>query len=221
MQKELILFIIWQNARNKETEILADITKNYEIMQVYNITWSKEHFAENLTRFYGKKLPAGCKKHKLCGEGSFLLILANDPNPAYKYGLNANPINSKTLYRGWTGGGHLIHSCDNASEAEENLLFLLGSTSNEYTQKHPEAWNGEIINLNQDLVGSTTWSDEKTFYDFVNKLPDTIIDKNGKILSSNPSLTCRFLNAKKKLFSFKRNLYQVSIDGKKRDIIIS
>lgn len=220
MQKELNLFIIWQNARNKETEILDDLAKNYEIVQVYNMTWSSEHFAENLTRFYGKKLPRGCKKHKLCGEGAFLLVLVNDLNPAYKYGLNANPINSKTLYRSWTGGGHLIHSCDNATEAKENLLFLLGITPEEYTLNHSNAWNGKIINLNQDLVGAPTWKDEKTFYDFVNKLPDTIIEECGKIISPNPNLTARFLNAKKKLFSFKKNLYQISISGKKQDFII-
>lgn len=221
MQKELNLFIIWQNARHKETEILADMANNYEIVQIYNMTWSKEHFAENLTRFYGKKLPNGCKKHKLCGEGDFLLVLVNDLNPDYKDSLNVNPIRSKILYRNWTGGGHLIHSCDNADEAKENLLFLLGITPEEYTLNHPEAWDGKIINLKQDLVGTPTWKDKKTFYDFVNKLPNTIIDKSGKIISPNPVLTRRFLNTKKKLFSFKRNLYQISIGEKKQVFIIN
>lgn len=220
MQKELNLFIIWQNARNKEAELLADMAQNYEIVQVYNLTWSKEHFAENLTRFYGKKLPRGCKKHKLCGDGAFLLVLVNDINPVYKYDLNVHIALSKASYRSITGGGHLIHSCDNADEANENLLFLLGVTPEEYSLSHPEPWDGKIINLNQDLVGTPTWTDEKTFYNFVNRLPNTIIDKSRKISSPSPSLTRRFLNAKKKLFSFKRNLYQISINGKKQDFII-
>lgn len=220
MQKELTLFIIWQNARNKEAELLADIEQNYEIMQIYNLTWSKEYFAANLSRFYGKKLPSGCKKHKLCGDDAFLLVLANDLHPNYTNGINSNPINSKILYRKMTGGGHLIHSCDNAEEANENLLFLLGMTAEEYILNHPKIWDRKIIDLKQDLVGTPTWKDEKSFKEFIVKLPHTSLNDN-LILSSNPSLVIRLLNAKRKLFSFKKNLYQISINGKKQDFIIN
>ena len=63
--QSLYLFILWQNGRVKEKEFLEDVCQKFEIFQIYEITWSKEDFAPSLARFYGKKLPKGCKKEKV------------------------------------------------------------------------------------------------------------------------------------------------------------
>lgn len=217
MKKELNLFIIWNNARGKEKEILADISENFEIRQVYNITWSKERFADNLTRFYGKKLPKNCKKQQECGTGSFLLVVIHDLKPAVKNNLNGNIIGRKYQYRQWTGGGHLIHAADNQQEAEENLLFLLGTNVKEFEQTHPLPWDRKVIDLKRDLSGAENWKDENEFQTFLNKLPETKQQKTADIpliISSNTALTCRFLNAAKKFSLIKRNLYKVVINNK-------
>ncbi len=223
MKKELNLFIIWNNARNKEQEILNDIAQNYEIRQVYNITWSKDLFADNLTRFYGKKLPKNCKKQQECGTDAFLLVVVHDLHPAVKNNLNGNIISSKYQYRQWTGGGHLIHAADNQQEAEENLLFLLGATAQEFEQNHPKPWDGKIIDLKRNITGAENWKDETDFQTFLKKLPDTKQQKAAdtlQIITPNPALTCRFLNAAKKFSLFKKNLYQVQINNKPKIIYI-
>ena len=61
MQKELYLFIIWQNGRFMEKQIIADLRKKFEIFRIFEVSWKEENFALNLARFYGKKLPKGCK----------------------------------------------------------------------------------------------------------------------------------------------------------------
>ena len=72
--KNFYLFILWEKGRFKQKEILDDIAQNFNVLQIYEITWKKEDFGASLARFYGKKLPKGCKKEKETGSGSFLAI---------------------------------------------------------------------------------------------------------------------------------------------------
>ena len=84
---ELYLFLIWENARTKENYLLQEIQKEFEIRDVYEITWDKKIFSNNMMRFYGPTLPAQhqtvSEKTKLCGTGSFLLIIISDENPKF------------------------------------------------------------------------------------------------------------------------------------------
>ena len=74
MANDLNLFVLWANGRHKETEIINDINRHFEILQSFEINWTPKLFTRNLSRFYGKTLPSAVKKQKLCGTGSFLVI---------------------------------------------------------------------------------------------------------------------------------------------------
>ena len=78
MKEELHLFIIWENARYKQEEIIKDIKAKFQIIKIYEIEWNKENFSKNLSRFYGANLPKGCGKEEHCGNGKFLLIIVKD-----------------------------------------------------------------------------------------------------------------------------------------------
>ena len=84
MKEELHLFIIWQNGREKQEEILQDIKENFKIIKLYEVEWDKEKFSNNLSRFYGTNLPKGSGKEVRCGNGKFLLVILKDLNPIYK-----------------------------------------------------------------------------------------------------------------------------------------
>ena len=60
---ELYLFLIWENARTKENYLLQEIQKEFEIRDVYEITWDKKIFSNNMMRFYG---PTYLHNTKLC-----------------------------------------------------------------------------------------------------------------------------------------------------------
>lgn len=154
MQKELYLFIIWQNGRFMEKQIIADLRKKFEIFRIFEVSWKEENFALNLARFYGKKLPKGCKKEKETGAGAFKVCLVYDNNPQYADGKNANIVKSKQDYRQLTGGGNLVHASDNPAETNENLLFLFGKTVKDLEQEGPRA---EICVVRRDLVGCPVW----------------------------------------------------------------
>lgn len=195
MQKELYLFIIWQNARFMEKQIAADIKKKFEIFRIFEVCWKAENFAFNLARFYGKKLPKGCKKEKETGAGAFRVYLVYDSCPQYVNGQNINVIKCKQEYRRLTGGGNLIHASDNPAETNENLLFLFGKTVKEIEQDGPKA---EITIVNQDIIGCPSWGSLQQALDLVRKIPFTRVKayKNSYLIHSrNADLARRVLNA--------------------------
>ena len=81
---EIHLFIIWSKANTKKKKILSDIVNKFTILDVYNISWTKEKFSENLSRFYGQNLPANSKKEQHCGNETFTCIIVKDFNPKYE-----------------------------------------------------------------------------------------------------------------------------------------
>lgn len=223
MTKELQLFIIWNNGRNFEKEILTDISAKFEIVKIYEIAWSKEHFSENLSRFYGKKLPRGCKKIRECGTDPFLLVLVYDNEPLYVKGINIHISYYKSHYRKLTGGGYLVHGCDNISEADENLIFLLGKNTQRLTEELTSQWDGKTIFLTKDLCGTEGWKDIDELNEIITQLPNTSLNIEAgikHITTSNLNQTCRILNAKRAYPFIKRNWYTVNIGGKKEKVKI-
>lgn len=64
MTGDLQLFMLWNNGRRLEKQILADIGSRYEIAGICEVFWPPRHFARNLARFYGKNLRKGAKKNQ-------------------------------------------------------------------------------------------------------------------------------------------------------------
>ena len=160
MKSELHLILLWENARYKQQEILEDIKKNLEIVNVYDITWDKDRVSDNFTRFYGVKLPNRSGKIKECGAGSFLLAVVKDNNPIYEYvdtsrgfeEVNINIFKLKQKYRSWTRGGHKIHTTNSVPETNHDITLLLGLNYEDYSQKYGNnLWDGKIQKLQRDL----------------------------------------------------------------------
>ena len=159
--KETHLFILWENARNKENEILDDIKKNFNIIGLYNIKWNKEKFSNNLSRFYGTNLPENSGKEQHCGNGDFLLVIVEVENPIYEKRdtskgeqiVNVNMFDKKTYYRELTGGGHKVHATNSVQETNHDLTLLLGKNIEDYLKEINKDEEVKTINLEQDLLG--------------------------------------------------------------------
>ncbi len=218
MNPEYNIFILWHNGRSQEAAVLDEISAIFEIVRTYEIAWTSKYFIQNLARFYGKKLPNSRKKLKLCGLGNFLVIIVEDKNPKITAeGKNQKMQSAKYKLRQLLGNNYL-HASDNQSEAEENLYFLLGKSLKSLL-KAPQPKKLRIIK--QDLSGTPTWLDEDKFAHAVKFVSDSTYDKETKtILTPNRKLLCRILNAKKVLFSFKKDTYNISIRGRNEKFII-
>lgn len=194
MEKELHIFILWARARNRETEILDDINKKFNLYEVIEVTWSKKKFAENLSRFYGVKLGRNSSKEKECGNEKFLLITLFDENPKYDWvktsrGLeyvNINTFEAKQLYRSWTGGGHKVHATNLPAETEHDLVLLLGQTTKDYLwPTSTKQYNGTINKHDCDLVGANGWGSLEEFFYVLNATIKYIVLRNYEYLSHN------------------------------------
>ena len=181
---EIHLFIIWSKANTKKKKILSDIVNKFTILDVYNISWTKEKFSENLSRFYGQNLPANSKKEQHCGNETFTCIIVKDFNPKYERrqtskGLrivNVNLFDSKKLYRLWTGGGHKIHATDNTKESKIQLMLLLKKKYNYYSTSN-KTFNKEK-QCNQDLIGTNGWESFEEVFDILNNTISYVILRN-------------------------------------------
>lgn len=76
MTGDLQLFMLWNNGRRLEKQILADIGSRYEIAGICEVFWLPRHFARNLARFYGKNLRKGAKKSENAEPDLFLSSLS-------------------------------------------------------------------------------------------------------------------------------------------------
>lgn len=188
--RETHLFILWENARKKEKEILKDIKENFEILGLYNITWNKENFSNNLSRFYGTSLPKNSGKEQHCGNGEFLLVIVGVENPKYEErqtskGLqvvNTNMFDKKTYYRELTGGGHKVHATNSEIETNHDLTLLLGKNIKDYLETINENDSKEIINLKQDLLGQDGFSTVKEMFYALNNCINYAIIRNYESL---------------------------------------
>lgn len=218
MIPELHLFIIWSNAKHKETEILSDMTSRFRILGIHPVTWEKRQFAANLSRFYGENLPPHSNKEKLCGNDPFTLVVVSDESPLYRTRMtskgpeivNVNVFDSKEMYRHWTGGGHMVHGTNCDAEARHDLILLTGYSKRDYLKMTENSETPLHIPFGC-MPGETSWRDMDQILYVLNETVSYVILRNFHdlfqsdeksahgdidILTSNRSLTRLVLNAK-------------------------
>ncbi len=173
MTDNVFLFIIWNNAYHKRDAIISDLKERFDILKKVEINWTPDLFADNLSRFYGKKLPKNSFKEKACGIGPFTLLIIRDNDPVYEDRLttrgdmervNINTFDKKTLYRSWTvlpTGNNCIHGTNTPEETDHDICLLLGLGTEDVLRSLDEI--PEVYN--RDLIGAENWeSPEKLFY---------------------------------------------------------
>lgn len=179
MNKEVHLFIIWEYGRLQQNRIVADIDKNFNILDIIEMKWSNEKFSENLTRFYGQNLPRNSSKEISTGKGEFLIIVVEDTSPIYGYRktskgslyINVNMFDSKDLYRNWCKGNK-IHGTNTVKETTHDLMLLLDQNIQDFLDTHSKNWDGIIKTKIKDLFGSNGWKSEQELFYALNSTID-------------------------------------------------
>jgi len=187
----LHIFIIWKNARYMTDNILKDLKTKFELLEVYEVHWSTEFFADNMSRFYGVNLPPGAFKANQHDFGPFLLCIIEDKNPKYdnvetpngKIRVNINTYDAKQNYRSWTGGGNNIHGSNTEEETEHDLVLLLGKNLIDVRNNLPELWNGTIKKLDSDLVGAKGWKDTSHLFYVLNATVNYLVLRSFENIS--------------------------------------
>ena len=231
---EIHLFIIWSKAHYERKNILSDIDSKFNILDIYNISWSKNKFSENLSRLYGESLPKNSNKEQHCGNDTFTCVIVRDENSLYKTRqtskgirvVNVNLFDAKRLYRSWTGGGHKIHATDNIEEARIQLMLLLRKKYDNYLILNEIS----IIEkeYNENLIGCKGWKSLEEVFDVLNMTINYVILRNFEniqdemdslhpdidVLTDNKANAISILNAQKTFQKKYRVQYKVLIDNK-------
>ena len=198
---ELHIIIIWSKAIYIKDNIIEDLSELFDILEVYEITWDKEYFTKNLSRFYGEKLPVPhlykrwysgnfyqrtSYKERQVGNGPFTLIIIRDNYPIFEQRntnkgssrVNINIFDAKEKYRKWTGGGHLIHTTNDIRESRHDLALLFGKTYEYLIQELKNNWDGEMKYLKQNIVGYDGWNDLNQLLIILNETVNYVVLRN-------------------------------------------
>lgn len=240
MASEIHLFIIWEKGREQEERILSDMFSRFKILGLYKITWPKESFSKNLTRFYGQNLPSSSQKIQHCGDGEFILVVIMDDAPLYKFRkttkgvqeVNINIFDAKELYRFWTGGGHRIHGTNSIKEVNHDLTLLLGLNASDYLKSidglpRPKSVK-EAKRLDRQITGYAGWKNINQMLYALNNCTNYVILRNFEgfpenltygehgdidILGDNEKQLKLVLNASKVFKSKNRVRYTTKVNG--------
>ncbi|MAX13135.1 MAG: hypothetical protein CMG11_03615 [Candidatus Marinimicrobia bacterium] len=235
MNSEIHIVIVWEKGLDKVEAILFDLKNDFQILEVNKVVWSEYHFSNNLSRFYGQKLPSGSFKEKHCGKGPFYTIIIRQNNPIYKFRktskgkekVNSILFDKKQLYRKWTGGGHKVHTSNSEEESFHDIYFLFDKTSDSFLGA--KDWDGQIKKIEINIKGFDGWSNFKKFFHFLNLSSNYVLLRNYEDLENLPSksdidiLTSDVdfsfhINGSKKHRYNNRVAYEISVDEKKYDV---
>ena len=187
---ELHLFLLWSRARKRENEILDDIRSTFRVVDMMEVTWGRRGFAENLTRFYGEKLPHGSRKQLHCGSGPFLVVVVEDERPEYvtlsegHRRVNRSMWEARGRYRAATGGGHRVHGTLDAQEFEHDLFLLVGAGAERY--RPGRSWDGHVEQIRAGTTGSLGWRDLDQLYDALSVTMPWVIVSGAKGIAPDP-----------------------------------
>lgn len=189
---DLHLFILWEHARTHEAEILADLEASFVVRDSWEIAWSPEEFAHNLTRFYGTLLPAGSGKEEHVGTGAFRLVIVEDPSPAYGFvsttnGVllaNTNVFAAKGRYRAITGGGHKVHATNSPREFEHDHTLIFGCNTEDYLAGSRPSFAPDVSTspVSIDVTGAKGWASLHHLFYVLNATIDYVVMRNFDVL---------------------------------------
>lgn len=217
---EVHLFIIWSNAECMREKIIENLGTRFTILGLHRVSWNKENFPGNLTRFYGENLPKNSNKERTCGNGPFTLVVVLDKSPLYRVRMtskgirkvNVNIFDSKEMYRSWTGGGHMIHGTNDFKEVKHDLVLLTGLSVEDYIKKWKNA-NRVLDDEFTAMPGEVSWESPEQLLYVLNETVEYVILRNfdgifsevGRsihgdvdILTNNFEMTLHVLNAQRR-----------------------
>lgn len=185
--RDLQLFVVWERARSHEDEIIAIIEEKFRVLAEFEVVWSPDRVIENFERLYSDPLTGSSTKHRGVGSGPFLLIVAEDPEPLYRYRQNVSGYveltnvhvsDAKRAARK-LAGGYTVHSSNNMREFFRDAVLLLGPDLLDETVT-AESMNGRRPRqtVARDLMGADGWSDLAELLAVLHRASEYVVLRN-------------------------------------------
>lgn len=185
--------VLWANALDQKDFILKDLESQFEIYKIFHVHWDKERFLDNYTVFYAhsqkyltytqyRNLLKGKLAH--CGDGDFIAIIFRDDSPVFETRktssgerqVNIRVFDKKTQYRKLTGGGHKVHSSDDAWETNKDLTLMFGLNTEDFIQHYSPS--SEIESFASNCIGVGGYSSIQQFFYVLNNTIEYVVLRN-------------------------------------------
>ena len=133
--KSLHVFVLWRKARPQRTRILDDLSREFTVLERFDVHWPWWRTPALLRAFYmDRRWMRWLRKALTCGAWSFEAVLVRDDHPDiaerreadYGPGENKRIRDVKKRYRQWTGGRWRVHASATPAETAYQYFFLTG-----------------------------------------------------------------------------------------------
>ena len=193
----LHILVIWSKGLDYKEEILTDLRKNFDILKVFNCHWDKDKFLQNYMVFYAHSqyhLDSSSFRSLLqnkvnhCGDEDFTVIVLRDDNPHFENRstssgirmVNTRIFDKKTHYRALTGGGHKIHSSDDAWETNHDLTLMFGLNTEDFCRHY--TLDGGEANISQNCQGVGGYNSIQHFFYVLNNTIRYVVMRNHECI---------------------------------------
>lgn len=135
MSSSFHVVVLWRRARPFRDRILADLEREFTVVERLNIHWSCWRTPALLRAFYcDRRWIRWIRKAITCGAWSFEALVVRDDQSdvaprregEYVEGENRRIRDIKKKYREWTGGRWRVHASATPEETAYQYRFLTG-----------------------------------------------------------------------------------------------
>ena len=165
------LFVLWEYARVRETDILSDLSARFKVLKQFEVAWPIQDFLAHLVTFYGFSSPMLRQKIRRSGAGRFLAVLVEDAAPEFRERRNLRGIlknvnvhihDAKLAWRAALHSKDIVHASETEAETRQNVAQLLGCTLDDVLAR-PDLDGGAEI-LQTAPPPHTPWRDAGQFF---------------------------------------------------------
>lgn len=139
------IFVVWQSGFEHLSQILWELSLEFEIKHAEKLTWEKEEIPQALTRMYpNRDFDLQSPKLKEIGGGELIYILVVDKHPEIRKEVNQRVLRQKKKHRTQELGHPIfrwrvkninyLHASDLETEALFNFQALTNGTEEEFNQ---------------------------------------------------------------------------------------
>ena len=193
----LHILVIWSKGLYYKEEILSDLRKSFDILKVFHCHWDKDKFLQNYMVFYAHSqyhLDSDAFRSLLqnkvnhCGDDDFTVVVLRDDNPLFENRstssgvrlVNTRIFDKKIHYRALTGGGHKIHSSDDAWETNHDLTLMFGLNTEDFCRRYN--LDGGEANISQNCQGVGGYNSIQDFFYVLNNTIKYCVLRNHECL---------------------------------------
>ena len=171
------VFVIWPAGMGDAEQIVEDLGRRFQLLQLVEVNWSDHLVQRNYERFYSDLDVRGCYHELNKGRGPFVAVAVRDDRPVVDSRptsrgtrlVSANFVDAKHEYRKELGN-LAVHCGENQWESARDLTMLLGVTFRQITETTLIGAEPPTRSTHRDVTGAHGWTAPTEMFTVLNPI---------------------------------------------------